>query len=171
MANSLRVIASGDWQRDFHMRDYRAEWLNDMLVERAAWVAAASPQSIGRVQVTGPNFVWFRFWLGDGEQILDKYFDASGLPIGMYSHVGMALPHQGRNFSLVDLILGLWITADARVTVHHEAAFDEAVRAQVITPIEAEHAEHQIREMTMAIAQKRFPPALVRNFSIVAVPR
>jgi predicted RNA-binding protein associated with RNAse of E/G family len=171
MANTLPIIASGDWQRNPLMRDYRAEWQNDMLVERAAWVANAPPQSIGRVQVVGPNYIWFRFWLGDGDRILDKYFDAAGAPLGMYAHVGMALPHQGRNFSLIDLMLRLWITFDSHVTVHNEAAFDELVRSQAINPVEAEHAEHQIREMTMAIAQKRFPPALIRNFSIMAVPK
>lgn len=38
---SLPIIASGDWQRQAHLSDYRYEWLNDMLVERATWDASA----------------------------------------------------------------------------------------------------------------------------------
>ena len=84
----------------------------------------------------------------------------------MYTHVGMALPHQGRGLSLLDLILGVWITGNNHVTIQHEAQFDAAVRAGRLTPVEAEHAEHQIREMTTAIAHKRFPPAIVRNLTL-----
>lgn len=104
---------------------------------------------------------------GGGDRILDKYFDASGQAIGMYAHVGMGMPHQGRGFSMVDLILGLWITGQSHITVYNEARFDAAVRSGQISPVEAEHAEHQIREITTAIAHKRFPPALVRNFAII----
>ena len=32
---SLPIIANGDWQRQPHMKYYRAEWLNDMLVDHA----------------------------------------------------------------------------------------------------------------------------------------
>lgn len=51
-------------------------------------------------------------------------------------------------------------------TVFHEAEFDQAVVAGTITPVEAEQAELRIRELTLAVAQKRFPPAMVRNFTI-----
>ena len=44
---SLPIIANGDWQRQPHMKYYRAEWLNDMLVERATWHETAPIQRIG----------------------------------------------------------------------------------------------------------------------------
>lgn len=168
MSPSLPIIASGDWQRDPLFTDYRHEWLNDMLVERATWAGKALPRQLGTLTVAAPGYIWFRFWLPSGDRILEKYFDTSGQPIGIYARIGMALPQPGRSFSVVDLILGLWISGDARVTVHNEAAFDEAVRAGALSPVEAEHAEHQIRELTTAIAFKRFPPPMIRNFSIVA---
>ena len=166
MTTSLAVIASGDWQRQPQMQDYRAEWLNDMLVERAVWAEDAPAQKVGALTIAAPGYVWFRFWLTEGERILEKYFDQNGRPLGMYARIGMAVPHQGRGFSVLDLILGLWITAETRVTVLNEARFDAAVRDGVLSPVEAEHAEHQIRELTTSIAGKRFPPALVRNFTI-----
>lgn len=164
---SLPIIASGDWQRQDHLSDYRHEWLNDMLVERATWDASAPPQQLGAVTIAGPGYIWFRFWLAEGDRIVDKYFDPEGRPIGMYAHVGMGLPHHGRGFSMVALILGLWITGQSHVTVYNEARFDAAVRNGELSPVEAEHAEHQIREITTAIAYKHFPPALVRNFAII----
>ena len=95
------------------------------------------------------------------------YFNEGGKPLGVYAHIGMALPLQGRSFSLVDLMFGLWISNQAHVTVCNENKFEASVRDGIISPTEAEHAEHQIREITTAIAGKRFPPAIVRNFAIV----
>lgn len=160
------MIASGDWQRDERMQDYRAEWLNDMLVERAAWRADAAPVLLEGMTIAAPGFVWFRFWLSEGERILEKYFDADGNALGMYARIGMSMP-RGRGYQALDLILGLWIAHDNKVVVHHEADFEAAVRRGDLSPVEAEHAEHQIREITTAIAHRRFPPPMVRNFAIV----
>lgn len=170
MASTLPVIASGDWQHDPLLGDYRYEWLNDILVERATWAEEAPERKLGGVTIAAPGYIWFRFWMPAGDHILEKYFDQQGGAIGIYAHVGMALPQHGRSFSLVDLMLGLWISADAHVTVHNEASFDVAVQRGTISPVEAEHAEHQIREMTTAIAMRRYPPPMIRNFSIVARP-
>lgn len=167
MKKTLKVVSSGDWQHDPLMDDYRAEWLSDMLVERATVVEGAPEQQLESVTIGAPGYIWFRFWLAEGEHILEKYFDDQGEELGMYARIGMAVPHRGRGFSSLDLLLGLWITVDAHVTVHNEAAFDDAVNEGLISPVEAEHAEHQIREITMAIANKRFPPALIRNLSLL----
>lgn len=166
MNKSLTTIASGEWSRRPDLTDYRAEWLSDMLVERATCAPDAEAQRIDQHIVGAPGYVWFRFWLANGEHILEKYFDDQGQVIGMYARIGMAVPHKGRGFSAVNLLLGLWITDDARVTVLNEAEFDDAVRQGGLSPVEAEHAEQQIREVTMAIAHKRYPPPIVRNLTI-----
>jgi len=166
MNKSLTTIASGDWGRDADMSDYRSEWLSDMLVERATCAPHAGTHRIDQHIVGAPGYVWFRFWLANGEHILEKFFDDHGNAVGMYARIGMAVPHKGRGFSALNLLLGLWITDDAHVTVLNEAEFDEAVEQGAISPVEAEHAEQQIREVTMAIAHKRYPPPIVRNLTI-----
>jgi hypothetical protein len=83
----------------------------------------------------------------------------------MYARIGMAVPHKGRGFSAMNLLLGLWITDDARVTVLNEGV-RPGCGAGALSPVEAEHAEQQIREVTMAIAHKRYPPPIVRNLTI-----
>jgi len=163
---SLTTIASGEWSRDPDLTDYRAEWLSDMLVERATCALAAPVYRIGAHVVGAPGYIWFRFWLANGEHILEKYFDDHGRPIGMHARIGMAVPHRGRGFSATNLLLGLWITDDAHVTVLNEVEFEQAVAQGLLSPIEAEHAEQQIREVTMAIAHKRYPPPIVRNLTI-----
>lgn len=169
MDGIVQIIASGEWNQTPEMRDYRAEWLSDLLVERATCSDGAQNRQLGQVTIGGPGFVWFRFWLAEGEYILEKYFDPDGQAIGMHALIGMAVPHKGRGFSALNLLLGLWITDEGHVTVLNEPEFDAAVASGELSPIEAEHAEQQIREVTMAIASGRFPPPIVRNLSIAAI--
>lgn len=165
----MKIIASGEWNQNPEMLDYRSEWLSDLLVERATCSDSMPARQMGQVTIGGPGFVWFRFWLAEGEYILEKYFDADGQPLGMHARIGMAVPHKGRGFSALNLLLGLWITDEGHVTVLNETEFDAAVAGGEFSPVEAEHAEQQIREVTMAIASGRFPPPIVRNLSIAAV--
>lgn len=167
MDKQLTVIGSGDWAKDPQMSDYHAEWLSDMLVERATWTSHVGASHINQQLVGAPGYVWFRFWLANGEQILEKYFDDQGQVLGMYARIGMSVPHRGRGLSMLNLLLGLWITDDGRITVLNEQEFDAAVRSGVIAPVEAEHAEQQIREVTMAISGRRYPPPIVRNLTLV----
>ncbi len=166
-----KVIESSEWQFNDLMVDYRFEWPGDMLVERATWHANAPEQQVviqgaEPVTIALAGYIWFRFWLADEEQLVERYFDNDGQPVGTYVPICMPLERQGRNYITTELLLGLWIAADGRVTVRHEEEFDQAVSSGTITPVESERAEIRIRELTGAIAQKQFPPALVRNFSI-----
>ncbi len=92
-SGALPIIASGDWQRQPDLYDYRYDWRNDILVERATWAESAPVQQLGPTTIAAPGYVWFRFWLAEGDHILDKYFDDGGSAIGIYAHVGMGMPH------------------------------------------------------------------------------
>jgi len=189
--NAPEVIVNGAWQSAPHMIDYRAEWFSEMLVERATWSSTApvlhlgeqslgeqslgkqvsSKQSvngrgIGGQVIAQPGNVWFRFWLLESELMLEKYFNAAGQVLGFYAPISLPLQRRTDTLRLITLVLGLWLQPDDRVTVLGEAEFDQAVITGAITPVEAEQAELRIRELTLAVAQKRFPPAMVRNFSI-----
>ena len=164
--NAPEIITNGAWQAVPHMTDYRAEWFSEMLVERATWSSTAPTRQLGGQVVAGPGYVWFRFWLLENELIVEKYFDANGKVVGFYIPICMPLQRRVNTLRVISLILGLWLQPDDRVTVLHETEFDQAVAAGTVATVEAEQAEFRIRELTFAIAQKRFPPAMVRNFSI-----
>ena len=133
MNKSLTTITSGEWSQRPELTDYRAEWLSDMLVERVTCAPEASIHQIGQLVVGAPGYVCFRFWLANGEHILEKYFDEHGRAIGMYARIGMAAPHKGRGFSAMNLLLGLWISEETHVTVLNEMEFDRAVREGAFT--------------------------------------
>lgn len=166
-----RVIESGEWQSYTQMSDYRAEWPGDMLVERATWGPTTPLEKLqtrggSPVATIGPSYIWFRFWLSDDQQLVERYFDADGQAIGTYIPICMPLTRHGQVYSTVSLLLGLWIDTDDQVTVLGEDSFEDAMANKHLSPVEIERAELRIRTLTGAVAQKRFPPALVRNFTI-----
>lgn len=146
--------------------DYRDIMLGDVLVERLVWDRDAPSKRIGQVAISGPGFIWFRFWLPDQKQIVEKYFDATGAWVG--TQVDLCAPFQPQRvgWAAKDLFLDLWISPSGRVTVRNEDVFDGAVTGGMLSEAESGLAERHIRELTAAIAKRRFPPALVRNWQV-----
>lgn len=164
-------IESGEWQRWPEMGDYRAEWLSDVLVERATWRAGVGARKVSS-ELTGivgakPGYIWVRFWFRREDQVVEKYFTDKGQVIGYYLPVCMPLEQHGMEMRTQQLGLALWIDVEGRVTVLGEQSFDAAVQGGTLTPVAQEQAEHRIRELTTATAQHRLPPAFARNFMIL----
>ena len=164
---ALTGITSGQWQTSAHLHDYRTEWFSSMLVERATWTADAPVQRIGDTLIASPGFVWLRFWLLESDDVIEKYLDAQGRGIGYYMPVCTPLDRRGTQLHVGVLKLALWMQNSGQLTVLGEQPFEQAIRDGELTPVEAEHAEFRIRTLTTAIHQKRFPPAIVRNFTLV----
>lgn len=162
----FQPLVSGAWRDDRRFSDYRAEWLSSLLVERGTWAAHAEPIEIDGHQVGAPRHVWFRFWLPEPDQVVEKYFNAAGEPIGLYIPICHPLERVGEGYGTVQLILGVWISEDRRVAVLRENDFDEAIRRRLLDGETIERAENRIRLLTAAIHQEEFPPPLVRNFEI-----
>ena len=164
----FQPFTSGDWSAHAAMTDYRAEWFNSLLVERAAWTEQAPTVELldtGTV-IGGPGFVWFRFWIPDLDQLVEKYFNAEGDAIGVYLPVCRPLEREDSAYRTSDLILAIWYNDDKRVSVLREEEFDDSVSRQYLSSEDAERAETRIRELTAAIFREEFPPPLVRNFAI-----
>lgn len=164
-------IESGDWQNEPSMTDYRAEWLTDVLVERATWGDLATPlpvdPELGNVVVGAKGYVWARFWFRREGWLVEKYFTDQGALIGFYSPICGPIEYHTGKLSTELYGLALWIAESGRVTVLGEGHFDEGVDTGAVTPVAREQAEFRIRELTTLTAQRRFPPAFVRNFDII----
>ncbi len=162
--DNSHVILSGEWKSALQLSGYRAEFLGDMLVERAAWKSGAPQRTLAQVQVAGPGYIWVRFWLLEREQVVEKYFDPYGKVVGYFVPICMPFDRTRKPLAAVGLLLGLWLDQGGRLTVLDEDLFEQAVRRGQLSALEAETAELRIRELTGEIAQRRFPPGLVRNF-------
>lgn len=159
-------IASGQWQANEQLADYRAEWLGSILVERATWLPTAPWQRIGNLPIAGPNFVWLRFWLVESDDVIEKYVDEQGRNVGYYIPVCTPFQRRATQLLATQLLLALWMQVNGQLTVLGEGDFERATRQGDLTPVEVEHAEFRIRTLTTSIHQKRFPPAIVRNFAL-----
>jgi hypothetical protein len=166
MARKLSFISSGAWQNVPHMTDYRTEWLTGMLVERATWLPGAPEQRVGELLVGGPGFVWFRFWLQETEQIVEKYFNADKRAVGFYAPICSTWRRRETRLIAPSLLLGLWLDSIGRLTVMFEEPFENASQVGDLTPVEVEHAEQRIRELTMSIHRKKWPPPMVKTLEL-----
>lgn len=175
------LIYSGQWQTLPAAHGYYAAMLGDIVAERLVWGRQAPTIQMGNLTIAGPGYIWFRFWLTSDLQVVEKYFDAQGQALGTQIDVCMPpgeLPHGLRvgpfasaekridGYSATDLLLDIWIAADGRVTVRNETAFEQAARNGALTAGEVHWAETRVRKLTSAIAQNRFPPALIRNWQL-----
>lgn len=159
-------IRSGEWQDAPHLVDYRSQLLDKVFIERATWAQSAPEQVWGDTVVAAPGYVWVRFWQLEGDEPIEKYFNQEAQPIGFYAPICMPVQRRGAAFLAHRLLLGVWISADGRITVLGEDAFDAAAAAGELAPVEIEHAEYRIRILTLEIHQKRFPPGMVRTFAL-----
>lgn len=162
----LGNIINSEWQRATTLDDYRTEELSNIVVERATWLENAPICEIAKTVIAKPGYVWLRFWLLEEELLIEKYYNSVGEPIGYYVPISMPVKQRNNQLEAYSLLLALWLDAEDRVTVLHEEQFETAVSNGEITPVEAEHAEMRIRELTTSLSRKQFPPPLVRNFEI-----
>jgi len=162
----LGNILSSEWQQHELLADYRTEALTNVVVERATWQPTALARTITDTVIAAENYIWLRFWLLEDEALIEKYYNDQGQAVGYYVPICMPLKRRGEQLEAYSLLLALWLQPDDHVTVLHEEEFETAVVDGKITPVEAEHAEARIRELTSALARKQFPSALIRNFEI-----
>jgi hypothetical protein len=168
----LERIESGTWQRAPDMVDYRAEWLTDVLVERATCGAEIRPLVVVEGGLRAPvvaqaGAVWTRFWFRREGWLIEKYFAPSGRIMGFYAPICGAIEYNSGYLATDWYGLALWISEKWRVTVLGEQNFEQASATGIMPPVAEEQAEQRIRELTTLTAQRRFPPAFVRNFGIM----
>lgn len=163
---TLTLITAGEWQSHPLLMDYRTEWLSGALIERATWRPSAPEQRMEGVVTASVGHIWFRFWLVEIEQVIEKYFDSARRLIGYHIPICAAWRRRDAQFLAPHLLLSLWLTPGGRLTVLHEAEFEAAAKAGALTPVEVEQAEQRIREITAGIALKRFPPGLVKTLML-----
>lgn len=163
-------LVSGTWREEEQLEDYRSEWLSNVLVERATWKASAQPvylaEVVEDVTIAAPGYVWLRFWLRDEEQVVDKYFDDEGKVVGFYIPVCMPFRQKGEGLQTQALAMAVWHDEEGKLTILGESEFESGQSEEVYAPVEIEHAEHRVRELTLGILNRTFPPGLIRNFSV-----
>jgi len=133
-------IRSGELGDAAAIQDYRFERLGEVLVERVIWGMSAPPQRRDGVVVSGPGYVWFRFWVLAHNQVLERYYGAQGQLIGARIDVCMPPNCDERGWRAKDLYLDIWVMPDGRVTLFGESGFDLAAQQGHLSHQEVEYA-------------------------------
>ncbi len=163
---SAREIRSGVFGDPAFVHAYRFELLGDALVERVIWKGLPEPRTLYGEVVADTGAVWYRFWLPQHDQVVERYYLADGTPLGIHIDVSGPIICGESGCRADDYILDIRIDAHGRVTVHNEEEFERSALLGELSPTAAAQAEAHLRELTAAIARNRFPPALVRNWRI-----
>jgi predicted RNA-binding protein associated with RNAse of E/G family len=137
-----------------------------VLVERIVWCELPAPRRRWGVVIAGSGYVWFRFWLGGHNQVVERYYEPQGRLIGTQVDVCAPPTCDDAGCRAVDLLLDIWIAPDGRVTIYNEASFERAAAEGQLSAEQAAYAERRVRGLTGAIARGRFPPPIVRNWQI-----
>jgi predicted RNA-binding protein associated with RNAse of E/G family len=161
-----RIIVTRSFGDPAYVEDYRIELLGDMLVERIIWRELPTPRTLFGAVVADSGAIWYRFWLPQHGQVVERYFLPDGTSLGAHIDVCGPLQCDEQRCVADDFILDIWIDPQGRVTVHNEDEFDRAVLVGELSAEQAQRAEAHLRELTAAIARNRFPPPLVRNWQI-----
>jgi predicted RNA-binding protein associated with RNAse of E/G family len=161
-----RQIQSGVFADPAYVHAYRFELLGDALVERVIWKRLPEPRRLYGEVVADTAAVWYRFWLPQHDQVVERYYLSDGTPLGIHIDVSGPIVCNESGCRADDFILDIRIDAHGRVTVHNEEEFERSVLLGELSPLSATQAEAHLRELTAAIARNRFPPPLVRNWRI-----
>jgi predicted RNA-binding protein associated with RNAse of E/G family len=161
-----REIRSGAFGDPAFVYAYRFELLGDALVERVIWRRLPEPRTLFGAVVADSGAVWYRFWLPQHDQVVERYYQANGAPLGAHIDVCGPITCDESGCRAQDYVLDIRIDPQGRVTVHNEDEFERSVLLGELTSDTAQRAEAHLRELTAAIARNRFPPALVRNWQI-----
>jgi predicted RNA-binding protein associated with RNAse of E/G family len=163
---SPREIRSGVFGDPAYVHAYRFELLGDALVERVIWRRLPEPRTLFGAVVADTGAVWYRFWLPQYDQVVERYYLADGEPLGTRIDVSGPITCDETGCRADDYILDIHIDPQGRVTVHGEEEFERSVLLGELSPELAQRAEAHLRQLTAAIARSRFPPPLVRNWRI-----
>jgi uncharacterized protein len=162
----LREIRSGTFGDPAFVHAYRFELLGDALVERVIWRRLPEPRTLFGAVVADSGAIWYRFWLPQHDQVVERYYREDGTPLGTHIDVSGPIMCDEGGCRAEDYILDIRIDPQGRVTVHNEDEFERSALLGELLPEAAQWAEAHLRELTAAIARKRFPPPLVRNWQI-----
>lgn len=131
---------------------------------------------VGRSHVTSVNYITFdnKKVLAPGFAIvyfefIDKWFSIGkirnlhGKHTGYYCDIIMPPRLLDDGVELTDLFLDLWVSPDLRYKILDEDEFEDAFRKGWITKELHDKAKRELQKLILAVENRRFPPAPVRE--------
>jgi predicted RNA-binding protein associated with RNAse of E/G family len=108
--------------------------------------------------------VWFTF-PGEWHDI-GRFHRADGTFTGFYANILTPVEMEGDRWSTTDLCLDVWLGADGGATLLDAEEFSEARESGWLDGETAARAEREAERLLTRALQERWPPPLVREWTL-----
>ncbi len=144
------------WKTDPDSLDYVCVDTQRMVMEKARFVS----------RETGLSGVRVRFWLKEPTNVVDMYFTPDLEPVGWFMPVTLGFDVSKSPFRTEIGFVGMVVSVKRRIVVTGEIALSEALTRAEITEQQSLAWQEKLRHIRYEFMARRYPPAIVRNFSL-----
>ena len=151
-------LVQEQWKKDPDSLDYVCVDTKRMVMEKSRYVSREADLSGVRV----------RFWLKEYTAVVDMHFTPHLEPAGWFMPVTMGFDVARLPFQTAMAFVGLAVSTRRKIIVTGENALDDALANNIISEEQRTVWLQQLRHLRYEFMARRYPPAIVRNFALVA---
>ncbi len=151
-------LAQAQWKNDPDSLDYVCVDTKRMIMEKSRYVNRAADLSGVRI----------RFWLKEHATIVDMHFTPQLVPVGWFMPVTTGFEASSFPFQTAVAFVGIAVSARRKIIVTGEQALRDARANDVVSEAQRHVWLERLRHLRYEFMARRYPPAIVRNFTLVA---
>ncbi len=151
-------LVQEQWKNDPDSLDYVCVDTRRMVMEKSRYVSRTADLSGVRV----------RFWLKEQAAVVDMHFTPHLEPAGWFMPVTMGFDVTRLPLQTAMAFVGLAVSARYKIIVTGENSLDDALARDIISAEQRTVWLQQLRHLRYEFMARRYPPAIVRNFALVA---
>lgn len=152
------TLCQTQWKTDPDTLDYVCVDTQRMVMEKARFVSR-------ELHISGTKV---RFWLKEHGTVVEKYFAPNLEPVGWFMPICTGFEASQLPLCTDTSFLGMCVSQKRQIVVTGEKSMQQALVSQLLTRQEADSIQAQLRQLRLDCVVRRYPPAIVRNFELVA---
>ncbi len=146
------------WKDDPDSLEYVCVDTKRMVMEKSRYVNRAADLSGVRI----------RFWLKEHTAVVDMHFTPQLEPVGWFMPVTLGFDAARPPLRTAVAFVGIVVSTKRKIVVTGEDALDAALSHDRVSEAQSAVWLQQLRRLRYEFMARRYPPAIVRNFALVA---
>lgn len=151
-------LVQEQWRDDPDSLEYVCVDTQRMVMEKSRYVSRAADLSGVRI----------RFWLKEHTAVVDMHFTPQLEPVGWFMPVTLGFDAARPPFRTAVAFVGIVVSTRRKIVVTGENALDAALSHDRVSEAQSAVWRKQLRRLQYEFMARRYPPAIVRNFALVA---
>ncbi len=152
------ALIQAQWEHDADSLDYMCVDTRRMVMEKSRYVSREAGLSGVRV----------RFWLKDHVTVVDMHFTSHLEPVGWFLPVTLGFDVASPPLQTSMAFVGMAVSTRRQIVVTGEQALQAALSQNRVSQQQERDWQAQLRHLRYEFMARRYPPAIVRNFALVA---